>query len=169
MGIAEKKIDNFLKTCKTVDDWKGAYNIIIGELRDEIEAEKGLENYIVVSLGKEALDKFLYNVEEPLLNSSLIDTYRVSFDSSVNDIDLYRCNFLYISHLYKMVESRGNKLQRNIESLLGSEAYERLCFCGEYDREVEFHKRMEKVAGSEEKRFRLLVDYLTGKENNYGK
>ena len=162
MGFAEKKIQSCLNTCKTAIDWKNAYDMILGELRDEIEAEEHLEGYIVESLGKEALDKFLYNVEEPLLSSNMIDTYKVDIGPGFEDVDLYRCNFLYIAHLYKMTESRVDKLQSNIEKLRGEEAYIRLCYRGEYYKEVEFRKRMSEAGGLMDKKLKLLVDYLTG-------
>lgn len=162
MGFADRKINSCLNTCKTALEWKSAYNMILSDIKEEIEAEKGLEDYIVEALGKEALDKFLVGVEEPLLNHNLLDTYKVEIDSHLEDVDLYRCNFLYMAYLYRMTESRGDKLKKNIVKLLGEEAYERLCYRGEYDKEVEFQNRMNGL-DSEDKKIKLLVDYLTGR------
>ena len=162
MGYADKKIQSCLSTCKTTKDWKNAVDFISKDLKDEIEAERGLESYIIESLGFEALGKFLDGIEEPLLEVDLIDTYRVDFGSDIEDTDLHRCNFLYVAHLYRMTESRGDKLKKNIESLLGEEAYTRLCYRGDYDNEVLFQDKVRQL-DSEDKKIKLLLDYLTGR------
>lgn len=172
MSMVSDKIRKDIAGCKTLEDWKEAYDKLLENFKDTVNGERSFEDYVAQALGVEALRKFSSNIREPLYSDKEIKLAEARSDfgflgkdmepdvDEEDKIQSARAYYFYLSHMFLAATSRCNKIEENITNVLGSEAFERLASQGHYERDKMWAAISAALPDGAE-RTKLFLDYMT--------